>query len=217
MLAIEPLPETPASRSLIQDFDHFRHVVVVSPVAAEFVLEKLDHWWPQRPAGQTWYAVGPGTARRLQETGIECLTADSGHDSESLLQRPELAQLEHQKVLICSGEGGRAVLVESLRKRGAQVEKLALYRRRKPNYPQSRLVKDLFQFNPQAVIALSGETLNNLISLGQPADPMLFQRLLLVPTDRVAAQARAAGFTRVLTAGALDPEGLAARLVDGLS
>lgn len=217
MIEIRPLPETAESRALIQDFDLFGHIIVVSPVAAGFLLAQLDSWWPQRPVGQNWYAVGPGTARRLRQAGIDCLTASQGHDSESLLQRPELRQLEHEKVLICGGEGGRTLLAESLRERGARVEKLALYQRRRPAYPLARLAEALVQFDPQAIVALSGETLNNLLALGQNADGNLLSRRLLVPTDRVAEQARMLGFNRTLVAQSLDTPALAASLERGLT
>jgi uroporphyrinogen-III synthase len=216
MIAIRPLPETPESRALIQDFDLFGHIVVVSPIAAEFLLTELDTWWPQRPVGQSWYAIGQGTARRLQQAGIDCLAAYQGHDSESLLTLPALHQLQDEKVLICGGEGGRPLLAESLRARGARVEKLALYQRLRPDYPKARITDVLVRFDPQAIVVLSGETLNNLLALGQNADRSLLSRLLLVPTERVAEQARRAGFARLAVAKALDTPALAASLEQAL-
>lgn len=216
MIAIEPIADTPQVRTLIQDFDRFGHVVVVSPVAAEFLLAQLDTWWPQRPLGQTWYAVGPGTARRLHDAGIECLVPHGGHDSESLLLRPELAGLKHEKVVLCGGEGGRPLLAERLQERGAEVEKLALYRRCRPDYTETQLKAALEAFDPHAIIALSGETLNNLLALGQNADRRLFNRLIVVPTERVAEQARSAGFGHTVVATALDDQALAATLEQAL-
>lgn len=216
MMEIAPLPETAATRALIQDFDRFQHIVVVSPVAADFLLKALDTWWPQRPVAQNWYAVGPGTARRLQEAGIDCHAAAQGHDSEGLLQLPELQQLNDERVLICGGEGGRALLAESLGQRGARVQKLALYRRLRPDHSEARIADALVRFDPQGIIILSGETLNNLLALGQNADKGLLQRLLLVPTERVAEQARMAGFSRLVVARALDTPALAVSLEHAL-
>ena len=209
LIEIAPLPETASTRRLIQDFDLFGHVIVASPIAAEHLLARLDGWWPQRPVGQTWYAIGPGTARCLADAGIESLTADAGHDSESLLRRPELQRLDRQRVLLCSGEGGRTLLADSLSARGARVEKLALYQRRRPRYSTVQMTAALTDFDPQAIVALSGETLNNLLALGQNADTGLFQRCLVLPTDRVADHARAAGFKRTLVAPGMDNATLA--------
>lgn len=217
MIAIEPQAESSQSRALIQDFDQFGHIVVVSPIAAEFLLARLDTWWPQLPVGQAWYGLGPGTAQRLQAAGIHCQTAARGHDSEGLLQLPQLQQLKGEKVLLCAGEGGRALLGETFSARGARVEKLILYQRRRPDYQPSQLNAALVQFDPQVLIALSGETLNNLLALGQNTDSKLLRRRLVVPTERVAEQARRAGFQLVMVAPRLDSRTLAASLAQVLS
>ncbi|QCF27368.1 uroporphyrinogen-III synthase [Hydrocarboniclastica marina] len=217
MLAIAPVPETGALRTAVMNFDQFRHVIVVSPIAAGFLLDYLDQWWPQRPTGQAWYAVGSGTAGLLEQADISCLRAEQGHDSESLLQLPELARLDNQKLAIVGGEGGRNLLAEELTQRGGLVSKLALYRRLKPDYAEERLVEALVDFDPQALVVLSGETLNNLLSLGQNVDNRLRLRGLLVPTARVAEQARSAGFTRVAIASDLSFSGLEQALADVFS
>lgn len=216
MIVIEPAQETPQSRTLIQDFDQFDCIVVVSPIAADLLLTLLDAWWPQLPAGQTWYAIGPGTARRLQQAGIDCHAPEQGHDSESLLETPALQHLNDQKILICAGEGGRPLLADTFRERGARVEKLALYRRRAPDYSPAQIDQALVQFNPDALVILSGETLNNLLALSQNADRQLFQRLLIVPTERIAQQARAVGFSRCIVPDRLDNPALALQLTKAL-
>lgn len=208
MIQIEPVAETGELRAVVQDFDQFQHVIVVSPIAADYLLEHLDHWWPQRPVGQKWYAVGSGTAKALAQAGIDSLAPARGHDSESLLQLDPLADLSNGKVIIAGGEGGRTLLAETLTQRGARVTKLALYRRLCPAYTPAQMAEALITFDPQVLITLSGETLNNLISLGQNVDSALYKRGLILPTARVAEQAKAAGFSRVFVAPDLGPAGL---------
>lgn len=209
MLEIRPLAESAADRALIQDLDQFRHVVIASPIAADLALERFEAWWPQWPTGQDWYAVGPGTAERLARAGLHCATPAQGHDSENLLKLHGLQHIKDDRVLICSGRGGRMLLAEMLGGRGARVDRLALYERMMPDYPAARIEADLTRFDPQAIVALSGETLNNLLRLGQNKDAGLRQRLVVVPTERVAAQARQAGFARARVPPALDPVTLA--------
>lgn len=214
MLDIEPLPETPEQRALIQQLDAYSRIVVVSPNAARVFLELADTWWPQWPTGIEWFAVGQATAELLEAAGLHCHRPDNGHTSEDLLQQPLLQRLDEQRCLVCKGEGGRPLLSDSLRQRGARVDELTLYRRQAIHWPESRLHEDLVAFDPQVILALSVETLNNLIALGQNTDHTLYRRALLVPAERVAAKARDIGFSTVLVPAHLTPEAMLDTLAD---
>ncbi|WP_458526661.1 uroporphyrinogen-III synthase [Onishia taeanensis] len=67
VMRLEALPETPEQRSLWLDIDQFRRVVVVSPFAADCLVDALDRYWPQLPVGVDFYAVGAATAAILHE------------------------------------------------------------------------------------------------------------------------------------------------------
>ncbi|MFE8071203.1 uroporphyrinogen-III synthase [Marinobacteraceae bacterium S3BR75-40.1] len=214
LLEIVPLPETAEQRAVLQNLDQYQHVIAVSPNAAHFLTDALDRWWPQTPVGIHWYGVGAGTARVLTEAGLMPRIPEAGHDSEALLQRPELQTLTGEKVLLCRGRGGRETLPETLEARGARVTRLAFYERRCPAYTETTLKSALVDFAPQVIVVMSGETLNNLIALGQNTDHQLLSRTVLVPVARVAEQARERGFTQVLVPDALDPASIMACLAD---
>ena len=207
-----PLPETPEQRSLIQDLDHFHHIIAVSPYAARQLLDRIDPWWPQFPTGIHWYGVGKGTASVLESAGLTPVSPSRGWTSEALLEAPELASLEHEKVLIARGDHGRELLRKTLQERGARVTVLPLYRRRCPEHQPEQLRTLLGDAPPDAIIALSGETLNNLIALGENSVHNLYNALLVVPAARVAEQARDAGFRRVLVPDGLDAPALIASI-----
>lgn len=214
LLEIEPLPETAEQRTVLQNLDQYQHVIAVSPNAADFLVHALDRWWPQTPVGIHWYGVGRGTAQVLERAGLDPRIPSEGHDSEALLARPELQSPEGEKVLICRGSGGRETLPETLEQRGARVTRLAFYRRRRPDHDSQRLKEALADFDPHVIVVLSGETLNNLIALGQNTDGDLLSRAILVPVARVAQQARDLGFTRVLVPGSLETDAIIDCLAD---
>ena len=195
-----PLPETPEARQVILDLDLYQHVIAVSPYASRQLLDRIDTWWPQVPIGLHWYGVGAGTAATLAEAGLDPVYPAGGFTSEALLQQSSLQQLENEKVLLARGEQGRELLRETLEQRGARVTVLPLYKRQIPA-PSAELVEAcLDQFRPDVIVTLSGETLNNFIALSENSSHNCHDSLLLVPVDRVARQAREAGFTRVVCA-----------------
>jgi len=189
-----PLALSAEHQTHIQNLDLFQHIVAVSPYAARQLLEQVDAWWPQLPEGTHWYGVGAGTAAELSRYGITACKPAQGWTSEALLALPSLQNLENQRVLLVRGSEGRDLLRNTLRQRGARITVLPLYQRFCPQYSAAQLAQTLDDFNPDAVITLSGETLKNLVALCAKNDHNLYRKLLIVPVERVAEQAQAAGF-----------------------
>lgn len=199
----EPLPETPERRTLILNIDQYAHIIVVSPYAARLLMAQLDTWWPQLPTGIHWYAVGAGTAAVLAEHGLNPHQPARGWTSEALLELPPLSRIDGDRVLLVRAEHGRELIRDTLSARGARISLLPLYRRFNPDYTPEQVRQLLGQFEPEAIVALSGETLDNLIALCAKSDHNLYDRLLIVPAERVAEKARAAGFRNPCIPGSL--------------
>lgn len=187
VLAVDPEPETPASRSLIQRLDEFDAVICVSVPAARFGLAAFDAHWPQLPAKLRWFAVGERTRRALDEWDLGALAPDDER-SEGLLSMAPLERAEH--VLIVRGAGGREALAEGLRARGQRVEHLVVYARRAMSVelPSCATVA--------AAVATSAEIVDAFVSCG---GARFAEVPLLVPSERVAELARTRGFVRVRT------------------
>lgn len=213
----EPLPETPERRTTILSLDEFSHVIAVSPYAARLLLEELDTWWPQLPAGLKWYGVGAGTAKALAEYGINAQKPHEGWTSEALLKLPSLAHLNGERVLVARGEAGRELTRKTLEARGGRVTIMPLYRRFCPDYTPAQINRALDQFAPEAIIALSGETLNNLIALCANCSHNLYDRPVIVPARRIADQARTAGFNAPFIPGSLADNDIVAAVAEQLA
>ncbi|SFM01257.1 uroporphyrinogen-III synthase [Marinobacter zhejiangensis] len=208
------LPDSPEQRTLIQSLDQFHHIIAVSPYAARLLLELLDTWWPQPPMGIHWYGVGAGTASVLSEAGLATSWPEGGVDSEALLAMPSLNQVDGERVLLVRGETGRELIHDTLRQRGADVSILPLYRRQCPPQAKQQLPRLLASFEPDAVVVLSGETLNNFIALGQNSDHTLNQRLMVVPALRIAEQAANQGFRNTCVPDTLTDQGIIAAVAE---
>nr|MBP6683708.1 uroporphyrinogen-III synthase [Halioglobus sp.] len=202
LLQLLPLAELdPVQRQRVLDLDHFSHIIFVSGNAVRLGMAWIEACWPQLPLGLHWYAVGEATAGELSAHGVSVLSPATEMTSEGLLALPQLQAVAGQRVLIVKGEGGRATLADSLGRRGARVEELACYRRIPPDLASGELAQKLSQWAIGVVLISSGEGLANLLALLSPAETTKFADItLLVPSPRVAQMARAAGFSRVITA-----------------
>ncbi|MBB2494027.1 uroporphyrinogen-III synthase [Aquipseudomonas ullengensis] len=205
LLETEALAQTPQQRSTILDLPRYCALITVSKPAARLGLALLQRDWPQPPSGPCWFSVGAGTALVLDEYlaphGQRVSFPAEGDDSEALLGLPALQQalaVANPRVLILRGQGGRELLAETLRARGAQVDYLELYRRVLPDYPADTLLQRVRGERLNAVLVSSAQGLEHLCRLAGAAWPELARLPLLVPSPRVAELARAAGALQVI-------------------
>ena len=204
-LQIKPVEISAESRQKIMDIDQYDHVIVVSQHAATLGLSIIDEYWPQFPVQQNWFAIGRKTAHCLKSAELVLVEPNSDLNSEALLANTLLAHVRDAKVLILKGEEGRDTIERELTKRGAKVETIALYKRVCPEYSRGKLEESLIQFNPTYIVALSGETLTNLIHLSKKVKAELKQKSLILSSERVANIAREQGYKRTYIALNLTP------------
>jgi uroporphyrinogen-III synthase len=177
--------------------------VFISPTA---VREGLKHLAPLPPRV---VALSRGTRRELERHGVAgVVAAEEGVDSEALLALPELRQVEGLRIAVFRGEGGREVLGEGLRRRGAAVEYVECYRRVRPRSDPAPLAAAWKGGRLHAVTVSSAQGLANLFEM---LDGELLRQLpLFVPHERVAEEARRRGALQARVAGPGDDEMLAA-------
>ncbi|WP_319240958.1 uroporphyrinogen-III synthase [uncultured Propionivibrio sp.] len=183
----------------------FDFVVFISPNAVEYGLPLIlgDGW----PAATRAVAIGPSTVAALAAHGIGPVLAPSDRfDSEAVLALPELsdAAVAGSRFLILRGNGGRELLAETLRARGATVDCLSCYRRSAPA-DMSPLVTLLRVDGLDAVTLSSSEGLRNLWSALAPEDRQRLACLpVFVPHARIAEEAAALGLKRVVPTAPAD-------------
>ena len=208
-----------ALRLLLSGIDQYDWLVFVSPTAVRFGMAALRLFASDAVlATINAAAVGNGTAEALRTSGCRNVLAPAvGADSEHLLALPEFADLAGRRVLILRGEGGRELIADTLRARGAMVDYAECYRRTCPTTDPAPLRRAFAEQRIQAITVFSGETLDNLLEmLGADAAPAARVVPLFVPHPRIAEHARAMAFTRVI-ATAPGEDGLLAGLVEYFS
>lgn len=197
LLDIEPLPITPDQQVVLRDLGRYCAVIVVSKPAARLALQQLDRQWSEMP----WFSVGAATAQVLADQGYTVHYPHTGDDSEALLELPALREAiarPDARVLILRGEGGRELLAERLRERGASVDYLELYRRFLPTYDAGELMQRIQLERLNGVVVSSGQGFLHLQALAGADWPEVAQLPLFVPSPRVQEMARAAGAEKVV-------------------
>jgi uroporphyrinogen-III synthase len=157
-------------------------------------------------------AVGHGTARALRQCGVCGALVPARQDSEGLLDHPVLQDVRDLRVALVGAPGGRGVLRGQFVARGARLREVEVYRRVPPRLDR-RHVTALLQLPASARVLLSShEALQNLCRLlPLPALERLRAATVVASSERMAAAARDAGFTRIaLAASALVDDMLAA-------
>ena len=200
LLDIQPAADPAALRAALLRLEDYRFAVFISPNAVEHAWPAIaERGWP---ASLSAVAVGQGTVRALARHGVDtCIAPTERFDSEALLELPELAaaRVAGLGVLILRGDGGRELLADTLRERGARVDCVTCYRRAGPPEGIEVLLTAWRSGQLDALTVSSSEGLRHLCDrLDAEGREFLRRTPLFVPHARIADNARALGLERII-------------------
>lgn len=206
-IEIQPVEDDSGVRALIARLHEFQIAIFVSANAVECAMPLISTYGIL-PSGLRFAAIGKATQAALVEHGIDnILTPTERYDSEGLLELAEMQSVVGKSIIIFRGEGGREMLANTLRNRGAVVEYAACYRRISPQQDSGDLCKQWQTGNIQAISAMSLESLTNLYDiLDASTRQLLTNTPVFVPHPRIAEGARALGLRKIHVTGASDDD-----------
>lgn len=179
VLQIEAIANNQALQQVAENLAQIQKLIFISTNAVEYALPTLLARNPQALKATPCFTVGKSTAQALQLHNLNVKAAPPPFNSESLLTLPELQYLPNERIVIVRGEGGRELLAESLKSRGAQVEYCDIYRRVLPQLEKIPEKVDI-------IVITSSDGLKNLaILLGDCA--WLRHTPLVLISERIAA------------------------------
>lgn len=192
-LSLRAADDAVATRAALREALDAELLLFTSPAAVRFAAALL----PLETRASV-LAVGQGSARALHRHGLTAQAPEQRQDSEGLLALPVLQSLQGRRVALVGAPGGRGLLRDQLRARGARLHEVQVYQRVPPRLGPRHL--ELVRHLPAdaRVLLSSAEALQNLQAA---LAPTLWQHLCsvlaVVSSERLASIADTAGFSRV--------------------
>lgn len=110
-------------------------------------------------------AIGPATARALRRHGIRADVVPAEFRAEGLLQKLSATRWRGKRVLLARAAAAREVLPQELRRRGARVDVVAVYRTVVPAASRRRTRAFFGQRKLDAITFTSSSTVRNFLAL----------------------------------------------------
>lgn len=201
-IAIESIPLSGKTKEQIKKPEQIDLAIFISPNAVEY---GLNHLLAQGeiPDKLKLVSIGQASAAKIQQMlGREPdIYPTKQYNSEALLALSSMQadKVKQKKVVIFRGRGGRELLADTLKQRGAIVDYAEVYQRVRPEVESSVLDKILSSDGPDIVSVTSDEGLNNLVAMfsrqfdKNQLEP-IWQKPLVVVTDKMCRNAREQGF-----------------------
>jgi uroporphyrinogen-III synthase len=195
------------ARSALGGLARSHAVIFTSPAAVRFAFVLRPSL---RIARGSLFALGAGTARALAKHGLDAAIPERS-DSEGLLAMRELAKVRGRRIALIGAPGGRDLIAPMLRRRGATVEAIHVYRRVAPRLTSRHFDALDAARDPLITLVSSGEALAHLVALlPAPQIERLRGQIIVVSSARLAGVAREHAFGEIVLARSAAPGDLLA-------
>ena len=207
LLDINPPVDPKPLQAAIKAIARYSFAVFISPNAVDFSVPAIlgSGAWP---SGLQAVAIGQSSVTLLASYGVgPTIAPHERFDSEALLEMPELQteRVSGRRVVIFRGNGGRELLADTLRERGAEVDYVTCYHRSAPVDGAAQLDALWAANKLDALTISSSEGLRNLLGLlGTEGKARLCCTPVFVPHQRIADIAREFGLQQVSLTGPAD-------------
>lgn len=110
-------------------------------------------------------AIGPETAKRLEESGLRTALVPTRYQAEGILDALAPESVRGKRVLIPRAAEAREILPQTLRERGATVDVVVAYRTMLPAIDSASLAQRFQRSEIDAVTFTSSSTVRNFVRL----------------------------------------------------
>lgn len=190
VIDITPVKKSPQLQQIIEDLPLYDIAIFISPSAVIETLKQLS-----LPNKIKVAAIGSKTELMLKQHGIKTSIKSTGLNSEALLTHPafQSKEINCKKIVIFRGIGGRELLANTLKERGAITDYAETYQRGLAKLPS--LTKNQIE-QLDAITISSNEGLDNLMSLVDKQLPV-FNIPIIVASPKTYDNAKSYGFKSI--------------------
>jgi uroporphyrinogen-III synthase len=211
-IAIAPLEDTTLLDRAIRQLAQYQWIIFTSVNGVKAFWERLDFGslkdFRSLPPTQRIAAIGPATASALQAHGVTVTLIPDEYVAEAIVE--SIGAVQGQHILLPRADIAREALAVELRKRGASVDEIAVYRTL-PAQPDPNGLLEL-QRGVDVITFTSSSTVQNFVVLvGQ--DGILPHTLIACIGPITANTARELGLHVDVVATEYTMDGLVAALV----
>jgi uroporphyrinogen III methyltransferase/synthase len=115
-------------------------------------------------------AIGPATADRLKRKGVSVRYVPKEFIAESILEGFKKVRMEGKRILLARAEKARDILPKGLRKMGAEVDVVEVYRTVRPKGGSKKMKKLLIEKKIDVITFTSSSTVNHFADLLKKED-----------------------------------------------
>ncbi len=199
----------PPSNSLllnqqIEKIDQYHWVIFTSRHAVEQSAPFIYAKWPVFPQNTQIAVIGQATALAVKTAHLpQAIYPEFDWRSEGLLALPQFQKITQQKIAIITGENGRTVLIDTLKKRKAIVTNIIAYQR---TFPQilPPLIREKIDKKINVSICTSNDIIQNLKIIIDKININLWQTVCQMPmvvvSKRMALFAKEMGIQTIFVA-----------------
>jgi len=163
---IAPLRWEEADRAIDQ-LKSYDWIIFTSANGVDFFWRRLaERKKPHHlPSSLKVCAIGPATARPLKEKGVSVRYVPKKFVAESILEGFEKMIVKGKRILLARAKKARDILPSGLRKMGAEVDVVAVYRTVRPRGGSKKLKKLLTEGKIDVITFTSSSTVNHFAEL----------------------------------------------------
>jgi uroporphyrinogen-III synthase len=195
LIAIAPLEDYREFEQTIANLDSASWAIFISTNAVDNAMPRLINKFGKMPENLKFAAIGHQTAKQLGLHGVHgVLVPQTRFDSESLLALPEMHDVSGQAIMIFRGVGGREILADTLKARGAQIIFAESYRRVNPQADCAELDRLWSKQQLQAIVVTSSEAMRHILKMTHNGNDAWIRNIhICVNHARIAEDADALG------------------------
>lgn len=199
LIAVAPLQDYQLFEQQLSQLESTDWAIFISSNAVDYAMPRVIKKFGNIPENLKFAAIGHQTAKALHLYGVhDVLIPHTRFDSETLLALSEMQDVSNMTIAIFRGVGGRELMAETLKERGANVYFAESYCRVNPQTDTHLLSEQWRHGQLDAIVVTSSEAMRYLLQMA--GESLWLQHVTLcVNHERIAELPRQLGL-KVLVA-----------------